>query len=353
MIKAPWTPRNTVALLPQVGQRVTADLDSNVRTQTIFLRLRATLTLAGGPATAQFWSGSLLGMISEIGLTDGGKEIMVLDGPSLKAVAIAMNAGLVPSSRITTFADGAYTLEENLHLPVSWRWPSTLNPSETPYIQPNPDLTLQVFARLSSANANGVIVTTAGTAVLTNVTMDVTQEADRLVTVPAQAVPKVRQITFPVTAAIQNFPMSIKSPRALRALVIQQLTSNRGDVPDIISQVSLITDQVSLIGPQKMPWGHFAAAVASIQGSAGVYGFGGNGATAGSVPGGVYAVLDWQRLGSGRLSNIPGPKAGTNLRFECDVAPSAVAGALNSQIRVTLFELDRVQGTTVANSLID
>lgn len=315
------------------------DLLSNVRTQSVYVTLTGTLTLAGGPATAAVNGGSLLGAIQRIVLSDNGKDEVTLTGMELLAISAAEgSAGR--ATRLTSFANGVTVLREQVRIPLAALWPLAASPIDTSYVQPDGKATLSVLVSLDSPNAVGTIVVTAGTAVLTGVTATIEQESDvRGGLVAALPRYQARSLT-PIPGSIAGLEIPIRTPHLIRGLLIYGTTANRGDVNDIITALSIRSDSREILGPNTMP---FADAVDRfvLPGAGSAAAIGGFSAVAGATPAGVYLWLDFVRLGSGRLSNVISPRIGTNLRLVVDAAPSAVAGALGSSVAVMMSLLRR------------
>lgn len=344
MISSRFIPAGTYSVPDALQAYRSPDLTSNVLTQSVVIDLRATLTTTG-TATAQLNGGSLLGAVEEVQMIDNGEIVARFTGTELGA--FTAHFGPFRASRLTSFAAGATALREQVVIPMAWAWPSSVVPTETGYRQRASDTKLQVAVKFKSLDAVGSIVVGSTTAVLSGITANVTQQADFSGIAPA-AIPSVlsSQVT-PIPGAVSALRIPLDTPDTIRAILLYGTTGNRGDVADIISRVSLRTDQAELIGPTGIPFATLVDAMAA--GTPSVLGaFGGFSAVAGASTGGVYALIDFQRLGGGRLSQLLTKGAGTNLRFEIDASPSAVAGATGSGVRALIYALRRPAGLVSA-----
>lgn len=340
MIKSQYTPKGSFAI-PGTNRAFSPDLLSNRATQLIALDFSATLTLGGVAATAQLDGGSLLAAVREVVLSDNGQDEVVISGMELLAINRAMGTEGI-RARISTFAAGAQVLTERIVLPLTAIFPHGISPMETPYIQRDGSARLSVAVSLKSGgDVNGIMVETAGTAVLSAVTCNVMQESDRT----ARAVIALPRMEISARQAIpgvlNNLDIPIRTPHHIRGLIIHGTTDNRGDVGDIIQSIAMRSDSTEIIGPQLIPFAD-AVQIFGARPAGGNPGtLGGRSTVAGAEPGGVYLFLDFLRLGSGRLSNLIGPRVGANLRLVVNVAPSAVAGATGSAVAVTSLLLRR------------
>lgn len=316
---------------PTVGQIVKTDLIRAVRTYIVELRVRLTVTLAGGPATAILNGGTPWAVFERAGLDENGTRRVDVD-PRLIALWTAMFVGQdIDKGRVrqTSLADGAYNLEETIFLAFSG-YP-VAGPSETLFLERNVANAFSAFVKLNTLNAAGKIVATGGTAVVSAVQVDVVQRYDWNRAARTILLPVVRQDEMQVNGTSAEFLFKIQSERYLQGLIVQQDTTGAGEVDDIITSLALRADGRDIYGPDLVPYRDLQLLAQSEFASDEVV-------TRGNLP-------IWFRKG-GRLSNILNPNTLSNLRLVMNVTPSVVAGAGTSNIRVALLELERVPGLT-------
>lgn len=330
-----------------VGQRLYTRLISGMRTQGLIFRLRGTVTLAGGPQTSLRNAGSLWSIVSQIGLEDNGDDVARISGRELLFLTQMISAQPRTFQRLSSYANGAYTLEESAYLPFSW--PLAVSPTETCYVEPDPRNALQAFAVF---DATAALLTTAlgdaGTATLSNVSLDVIQVYDTEKIRPL-FIPRYRTIQEVIAAANPSFPFYIKTDKLLRGIIIEQDTIPVGNVDDIITTLALRSDDREIIGPAQANFedlardqeGEFAGRT---------WGFGLDASAANTQPTTVNPFLGVNFQQSGRISNVLNPNLDRNLRAVMAVAPSVAAGVTSSLVKCTLLELARVPGIT-ADSL--
>lgn len=335
-------------LIPDASRAFGGDapLNSNVLTQRILLDLTGTLTIAGAAAIASLNDGSLMGAVEEVQVIDNGRPVVRMTGMELLAFNEHLRGPRPGSTRLTAFAAAAYPLREVVSVPFSW--PDAIVPTEVGLRQRAPDTKLTVTIKLKSMDAEGTIVVNGvgGTATLSDVQAEVNQEAVFGNLLPV-AIPEVlASQTVPINGVSANLRIPLDTPDTIRAILLYGSTANRGDVSDIITGVSLRTDQADFFGSSgKMPFRTLVDILADDAASS-ISSLGGFSAVAGASAGGVYALIDFQRLASGRLTQLLGKGFGTNLRFEVSAQPSGVAGATGSSVRALLYTVQRVPGIT-------
>lgn len=337
--EAPLPPITTF----QTGARAYSKINSGFRTGYIDLDITATLTLAGGPATIIRNDGSLLALFDFLGLEENGEDIVYADARMLGALSQIVQGNTGKNQRLRALADGAYTLTESVRIPFAW--PLSGAPWETCHVERDPQQTTQVFAVANNNTAN--IVTTAGTAVITNLTIQPRQTYDDLrVALPPFFVPKIRMVSQPVAGAADGLPFYIRGSLIQRGVLIAADT-NVGIANDVISQIKLVDDMRSYIGPRAANFAQISRGQAfSYGGNASA--FGGNIVAADTdAPGlGTY-FQNWQD--GGRLSMCYNPRTqGENLRWEADVVASTMTGATSQVLKALLIELDPRPGVTRA-----
>lgn len=302
-----------------------------VRTFALQLRLRLTATLAGGPATAINNGGSPWAVFNRVGIDENGAQNIAFD----PLAAVTLTQMFAPRdtdkgrTRLTLLADGAYNLEESIFIPFSGV--QTAGPAESIFMERDVRRDLKAFVNQDVASGVGRLVRTPGTCAISNVSVSVSQRYDVDRQDRTILLPVIRDVELSVNGASTEFPFKIDSVRYLQGMIIRQITDGAGEVDDIISALALRADNRDIIGPGLKSYEEAQADAQMI--------FPGD-----VVPRGTLPV--WFRQG-GRLSNVLNPNTMSNLKFVFNVAPSVTAGATNSRIRITLLELERVEGLTV------
>jgi len=316
---------------PPNGVVVKSDLVRKVRTLRQQYRVRATVTLAAGPATAILNRGSVLCGFDRFGYDENGARFIDAD-PRILQIAHQMVAPRDTDTgrvRLTAVANGAYALEESVFLPFSNV--QVAGQTESPYMERNPQNQFSAFIQRGPDSLVGRIVQTPGTAVISAITVDLVQRYDLQRDRKGFFVPQIRHLAeVIVPGAGANFIVKLESTNYLQGLIIQQDTATAGEVPDIINSLALRADGRDFIGPQQVPYEDLQAE-AQME-------FAGD-----CVPAGYLPI--WFRQG-GRLSNVVNANALANFRLEMNVQPSVVVGAGVSTIRVLALELISVPGLT-------
>jgi len=331
-----------------LGSRNYSRIFSGMRTAYILFTITATVTLAGGPGTLFLNDGSLLGLISYIGLEENGSEDpCYLDAVTLGKITAACGAQFTNGNvRLRSLANGAYQLRETVVIPFAN--PLSPNPWETAFVERNPSQPSQAFiVPASTTNAAGRLLSTAGTAVVTNFNVSCYQIADNRVGAPGCIPffrPKFRQITQTIASA-GTYDIYVPGSLPIRMMTIGA-TSTLGTVQDVISTYRILTDAGSIDGPNQINFNDMVAAQGwEFAGSLG--GVSADASTVTPTAGGVL-VRNFQE--SGRLSNCLSPRIqGDNLRVQPIAAPTAVAGATGTQILVSVTEMERIAGVTAAD----
>lgn len=323
------------------GFRQTSQILSGFRTHSFRLTARATLTLAGGPATALRNAGSVWGAISNVGLVENGVDRWNVPGLFLRYLSEMVAPQPQPFQRVTAFANGAYTLEESVIIPFAW--PLGVTPVETCFVERNPRQASFVFAVLNPAGTQ--LVATPGTAVFTNVTISVEQIYDDLLAIKPLFVPTARMVQQQITGASTNLDFFLRTTERLRAVIIGQQT-DIGDVEDIISAAALRGDFRDIIGPGQVTWDDLVKGWATYLYGGGIRNFGFS-ATAAQPTTDTYLGLNFQE--AGRLGNTLDPNTDVNLRLNLTAQPSVTGGAATSFVNAMLIELERIPGRTADN----
>jgi hypothetical protein len=323
------TPNSSI-VNPALNAFQGVELIRAVRTYLVQLRLSLTNTLAGGPATVITNGGTPWAVFNRVGLDENGARHVDLD-PRLAILWTQMFAPRdIDKNRVrqTNLANGAYNLEESLYLPFAG-FP-VAGPSESIFMERDVRRVLKAFANQDTASGANRIVQTPGTAVISNVSVSVSQRYDVDRQDRTILLPVVRQVEQAVAGASGEYVFKIDSTRYIQGMIIQQDAGPAGEVSDIVNSLALRADGRDIIGPGLKSYEELQSdAQMEFPGDV--------------VPRGALPL--WFRKG-GRLSNILNPNTMSNLRFVMNVQPSVSAGAANSTIRILLLELERVEGLT-------
>lgn len=350
MNKYQVTPRSTITFggatpASVAGQRQLSQQVNGRQTYAWLLTARARLRILNNAATLLRNRASVWALFTEVGIDENGTDTIIMDGRVLRYLTE------VHAPSALSFVRGAtgiatYNLSEAAIIFGSH--PLAAQPNEMTYIEKDASQRLNVFATLSPLLDQRLVTAGAGgagvDAIVDNVTITVEQINDPLTSALPLFIPRVRQMTRVIAAANTDEQIDIDAVNPIRGIAIQQDTS-LGEVRDIINSVALRADGGDIIGPGKMPWDELVRSNETEYGGA-VYG---NSASAAGVDGtpGAHAYLNFQR--GGRLSNLLNPQQAVNLRFELNVAPSALAGSANSTVRLTILEAARIQGLVQEN----
>lgn len=326
-------------IVPTQGVRTFTNMINGVRSFAVRIRARAQVVVAGGITSVRN-RGSAFALFDEVGVSENGVDKVNLDGRMLRFLS-EMHAPSALSASRMALANGTYNLEETA---VIWfAHPLAASPVETAFIEADPRQALQVFAKYNGDSAR-LGAAGAGTITITpgSVSLTVQQIYDDQRSQLPLLLPYHRQIVQPITATVTDFPIYLKTSRYVRAIAIQQDTDGAGEVSDILSSLALRGDFRDIIGPQKVAQDDL------VYGSelefGGAVSDGGGLGVSGAVREG-YLGINFQR--NGRLSNILNPNTDVNLRLEVNAAVSVTVGATASKLRISLLELEEVQGLTV------
>jgi hypothetical protein len=338
-------PRQTMvfggaAAVQTTAQRLYSRLINGKQSYGVLLTARARLRILNNAATLLRNRGSVWALFNEVGVEENGRDTFICDGRVLRFLTEVHAPSTLTAVR-AALAVATYNLSEQA---IIWfAHPLSAQPSEVTYLERDARQFVNVFATLSPLLDQRLVTAGAGgagvDAIVDTVTMEVEHIYDPYTAGLPYFIPRMRQTTDAIAAANALYPIFIKSVNPIRALAIQQDTS-LGEVSDIISALALRSDTRDIIGPAAIPWDNLVRYGESEYGG-GVYGGSATAATARGNPG-AQVCLNFQR--GGRLSNVLNPAQEVNLRFELNVAPTALAGAAASTVRVTILELERVPG---------
>lgn len=324
-------------IVPAVGQRRPSRMTNAVQTHSIQLLAQAQVDIS--VAFADLLNrGSVWALFDEVGVSDNGDDVLLLDGPSLRFMSEMHAPSALDTRRLSGVGIQAATIiRESAKL--LFAHPLSANPAETTFRERDQRGQVELFVTQKAAGSTlSGLARGAGTGAVTNVTVDGTQHADRFTAAPPLFIPTIRQIVVPVASANPAMEQIIKVQNPLRAILVKQET-DQGEVGDIISSLRLLSDTRQVIGPNFETWRKLTQEQA--------YEFGGDVFTDGVGYGqNGYLGLNFQT--AGRLSNVLDAPREPNLRFEFNCTPSAQAGATNSRIRITVIELERRAGLVAA-----
>ena len=100
-----------------VTDRVAVRLQNGKRTRAVRVRARATVTVTVTPATAVRNRGSVWALFSQIGLSEGGVDIVNLDGRILRFLSDMESPSALTAVRAATPV-AVYNLEETAIIPL-------------------------------------------------------------------------------------------------------------------------------------------------------------------------------------------------------------------------------------------
>lgn len=317
-------PRPTIT--PIAGQRVLSRLVNGVQSIGVMLTARAEVDVSVAPATALRNRGSVWALFDEVGIDENGRDTHVYDGRMLRFLS-EMHAPSALTATRAAVGVATYFLEESAM--IWFAHPLAAAPNETTYKEADARQLLEVFARQVTAPNAALFDVGPATVAITNVSITVQHIYDPRTRALPLFIPRARQIVEAVPSASTEQPVFIKATNPIRALAVQQFSS-AGEQNDIITALTLRSDNRDIIGPSQMPLDEISLL--------GEYEFGG-------LVFSNQAHLGWNFQRSGRVSNVINPADEVNLRFEFNAAPSATGA--DSRIRIQVIELESVQGLTV------
>ena len=314
---------------------------NNVRTSYFKVRVSAdvTVTVAG---TLIRNGGSVLGFFTRAGLQQGSQDQINMDLRMLRHLSEALNYSSLGSRRLSVaevVAKGTFTLFDEVVIPCSM--PGTISLSQTAFREQNPQNVLNVFFQQAPTD-----ILTDGTFTVANLAITVSQVYDENIGERPVFVPFFDAIEFPVTASVPSGRIDLRASDYIAALLIQEDTANVGEVSDIITSFAYRGDGTEIIGPPQIPWLHMVDGQGWQSGAGSQNRYQVAGDTAG-VPQFVSQLKSWlfyNHIKQGRLSGLLAPNTIANLRLEANAAPTAVAGATGSLIRVgrVMYRRDQV-----------
>jgi hypothetical protein len=317
--------RGPILPLANAGKRTTAALITNVRTMFIDVVLRATITIATASVTAIRNRGRGFALLSEVGVSEGGRPTWQLDPRVLAFQSEQQSPSKTTITPLSALTVGTYLLVDRARL--AFAHPYARDPRETWYTERNPLVDFSFYALLDSAAAGVArLVQDSGTSVttLTALSLTVQQIFDRTDTKLPVFLPQTESIVVNVAGANRSLEIPLKYSDRLRSITITQDT-DAGEVTDIINAVTLRGDNQRWIENVAMD---DLARDGEYEQGGDVY----------QSAGGRHAYINFQT--NGKLTAVLNPLAqDNNLRLVLDVQPSA-SGTV-SRIIVTLNKLVR------------
>lgn len=314
-------------IVPVPGARGSSKLENGLRTMVVQLGISAVLDITTAGTLRN--RGSILGAFSRVVLSVDGDERIAVDPRSLRVLGEVMGRQRMRAARALTDTtatplkiQAATALEESLFIPLAL--PGLAIPSETSLVEGDRNIELAVAvdyaANPLAAIGGGAVV---GTVTAPKVRVSEVTDPNRS-DLPLLR-PYLSEIVQPIAQA-GSYEISLRRSKYLAALCIQQDT-DAGEVTDMVTDVRVLADNAGGIIPQAVPWAHLVNISSPFKDDGT------------PVPGYGYAVMNF--IQEGRLSKVVHPQASNNLRLVVNAAPSAVAGATNGKLRITLIELDR------------
>jgi len=322
----PYQRDGRATIVPVADERIPSKIIQRVQSQFITLLIKGTLTIAGGAADALLNRGSILAAFKEIGFNADGEDKHLYDGRVLRFIAEMAAPSALSAKRVTSTAAAAYALEEQVR--IYFAHPFAAIPRETAFMERDSETEMFVFAKMHSTPGLKLAAVSGGvTAVLSAVTIEVAHEYDQFEKARPLFIPYVRQIVEDVNGANTQKEIFLKTSNAIRALVLSQDTTGKGEQNDIINKVALKGDFGDIIGPNQVAFNNL---VLDSE-----FEFGG------AVVSSNRAHFGWNAQRHGRLAMLLTKAQAANLRWVLDCQPSVVAGAGTSQVRTTIVELIR------------
>jgi len=326
--------KGSIALLA-TGNRFKIILDNYKRTDSLMVRLRGTLTVAGA-AAGLVRGGGWLSNVVQHAIAESGNDVWGLVRARNVRQAAEWAAGQplggtsLPASAALPI--GVYALDEFYEVNFSDR--RLVVPTETAFKEALPDSFL-TFDTIVLPNAINSLVAPAGgsTVTLTNLSVEVVQNAiDQAGVTNPVLRPRVREFTLPVSGISPALLFYIKTQERIGKLILSAEATNAVDggtfpVSDVITALRLIGDAPggNIIGPNQTS---YPILVNEQRNNAG-----------GDVTriNGAFLVSDFAEFG--RLSKTLVPEVELpNFRYELAVAPSASG---SSELVVAMWELTR------------
>lgn len=322
-------------IVPQAGVRSGSRINNKMWSRYVQMvaQEQVDITVAGSALRNR---GSVWASYDEIAVNDGGKDIFLADGPSLRYLSeMHAPSKLTPRRLAGVGVQAATIIREALRLWFSH--PLAANPGEVLFRERDSDNIVEVQAKWNNSILQ-LATGAAGTVTAPQITLF--QEADLLSTgkdgqpFKPLYIPFVRFVEIPIAAASTQIELPLKSRYTIRGIVLKMFTDN-GEVGDVINSLRLLSDVRDIIGPNFISWRDLTLGAE--------FDFGGDVFTDATGLGqNGYLGLNFQE--GGRISNVVDASREPNLRFELNAQPSA--NGANSRVRALILEYRRVPGLT-------
>lgn len=314
--------------------RSLSQIVAGVRTFHFDVVIEATVTLAGGPATAIINGGNLVSLFDRIGINENGRDVADWPATMMHALTQRVAARTTGDVNLTLLADGVYNLRTIVRLPMKWPWGQA---AETAYIEADPSQNTFLFLtpRSGLTTAANFLVTTGGTAAITNLSVKPYQHYDDMSVMSAPYfVPQFRLLNQAIGSAGADVPFYMRTVQLVRGVMLE--TSNTvGGVnnilsPGIITALRMKDDLRTYVGdPLVSPLD-----LQLIETLA----YGGD--VVGQQADNFFDFQQW-----GQLSKVYNPaRAGNNFRFE--ITQAVPGGSSANMAYAGLIELVRIDGRT-------
>ena len=314
--------------------RSLSQIVAGVRTFYFDVVIEATVTLAGGPATAIINGGSLVSLFDRIGINENGRDVADWPATMMHALTQRIRASTIGDVNLTLLADGVYNLRSIVRIPMKWPWGVA---AETAYIEADPTQNTFLFLtpRSNLATAANFLVTTGGTAVITNLSVTPYQSYDdAAILSPPFFVPQFRTLNQAVASAGADVPFFLRTVQLLRGIMLET-TNTVGGVanrlaPGIVTALRMKDDLRTYIGDPLVNPLHLQLMETLSYGGDVIFAQADN-------------FIDFQEWGM--LSKVYNPaRAGNNLRFE--ITQAIPGGSSANMAFAGLIELVRIDGRT-------
>lgn len=314
-------------IVPQNGVRSGARMNNKMWSRYVQLTAQeqVDITVAGSALRNR---GSVWASFDEVSVNDGGKDIFLADGPSLRYLSeMHAPSKLTPRRLAGVGVQVATIIREAIRLWFSH--PLAANPGEALFRERDSDNVVEAQVKWNNAITQ---LATGATGTVTNPLVTLFQDADLLTSKKPVYIPFVRFVEIPVAAASAQIELALKSRYSIRGIVLKQFTDN-GEVGDAITSLRFLSDVRDVIGPNFISWRDLTLGAE--------FDFGGDVFTDNTGLGqNGYLGFNFQE--GGRASNILDASKEPNLRFEINGQPSA--NGANTRIRAVLLEYRRVPG---------
>lgn len=314
---------------PVAGKRAYAQLEAGRHTRFLTMLVAATLQITVA-ATAVINGGSVLAAFDDLGVNEAGRDQMFGDPRLWSFFSELHRPSAGTSTRLTSVGVQTVQLREQLLIP--FENPYSVVPREVALREADVKKALRLFYSLNGTNNGIARIVNGGTATLTALSVSAQQHTDEHELVLPAFAPRAEMISLKIPQA-GKYEVLLPASDYIRGLTILQDTATLGYQSDIITDIQLKGDRNWFIGNAgPVPYEDFARRQE--------FEYGGN----------VFAAVNkalvhvnFQKYG--RLSKILSPAQDTGLKLIFTAAPSVVAGAGASEIKILVHKLERDQRT--------